>query len=70
MTRRSLEAAESTADPPLVIAKAIIHALTSKRPKPRYMAGHGGKEVAAVAALPDRARDKALIRELKLPNPE
>ena len=69
-TRRSLEGAEASADPPLVIAKAINHALTSKRPKTRYLVGHGGEAVAAAAALPDRARDKALIRELKLPDPE
>ena len=68
-TRRSLESAESSADSPLVIAKVITHALTSDKPKTRYLAGHGGKEVAAVAALPDRARDRALARELRLPAP-
>ena len=54
---------------PLVIAKAILDALTSDKPKTRYLAGHGGKEVAVAAALPDRARDKALARELGLPKP-
>ena len=67
--RKATEKAAATADPPDVIAKAIFDALTSKKPKPRYLAGHGGKEVAIVAALPDRARDKALARELGLPKP-
>ena len=68
--RKATEKAAADADPPLVIAEAIAHALTSDRPKTRYLAGHGGKAVAAVAALPDRARDKALARELGLPKPE
>jgi NAD(P)-dependent dehydrogenase (short-subunit alcohol dehydrogenase family) len=68
--RRSVEKAEADADPPLVIAKAILHALTSDRPKTKYLAGHGGKETAVAAALPDRARDRALARELGLPKPE
>ena len=49
--------AKADADPPLVIAKAILHALTSDKPKTRYLAGHGRKETAVAAALPDRARD-------------
>ena len=69
-TRKSLEKAEADADPPLVIAKAVAHALTSAKPKTRYLAGHGGREVQAVAALPDRVRDRALARELGLPKPE
>ena len=68
--RKATEKAAADADPPLVIAKAIAHALTSDKPKTRYLVGHGGKEVAVVAALPDRARDKALARELGLPKPE
>jgi NAD(P)-dependent dehydrogenase (short-subunit alcohol dehydrogenase family) len=68
--RGSVEKAEADADPPIVIAKAILHALTSDKPKTKYLVGHGGKETAAAAALPDRARDLALARELGLPHPE
>jgi hypothetical protein len=68
--RKATEKAAATADPPLVIAKAIENALTSDKPKPRYLVGHGGKEVAIVAALPDRARDKALAHEIGLPKPK
>jgi NAD(P)-dependent dehydrogenase (short-subunit alcohol dehydrogenase family) len=67
--RTATEKAAASADPALVIGKAIAEALTADRPKPRYLVGHGGREVAAVAALPDRARDKALARELGLPKP-
>ena len=68
--RKSVEKAEADADPPLVIAEAILHALTSDKPKTKYLAGHGGKETAVAAALPDRARDRALVDELGLPKPE
>ncbi len=67
--RKATEKAAADADPPLVIAKAVAHALTSDKPKTRYLAGHGGREVAVVAALPDRARDRALAHELGLPKP-
>ncbi len=68
--RAATEKAAADADPPLVIAKAILDALTSNKPKTRYLVGHGGKQVAVAAALPDRARDKALAHELGLPKPE
>ncbi len=67
--RKATEKAAADADPPVVIAKAIADALTSDKPKTRYLVGHGGKAVAVAAALPDRARDKALARELGLPKP-
>ena len=69
-TRKSLQAAEADADPPLVIAKAVAHALTSDKPKSRYLAGHGGRQVQLVAALPDRVRDAALARQLGLAKPQ
>ena len=66
--RRATEKAAATADPPVAVAEAIENALRSDKPKSRYLVGHGGREVAIVAALPDRTRDKALAHELGLPN--
>ena len=68
--RRATEKAEADAESAVVIAKAVHHALTSDKPKTKYLAGHGGRQVQAAAALPDRARDKALAKELALPKPE
>ena len=68
--RKAVEKAAADADSPKVIAKAVAHALTSDKPKTRYRAGHGGRQTAIAAALPDRARDLALVRELGLPKPE
>jgi NAD(P)-dependent dehydrogenase (short-subunit alcohol dehydrogenase family) len=67
--RKATEKAEADAEPPLVIAKAVAHALTSDKPKTRYLAGHGGRQIKVAAALPDRVRDLALARELRLPKP-
>lgn len=68
--RKATEKAEADADSPSVIAKAVHHALTSDKPKTKYLAGHGGRQVQVAAALPDHARDRALARELGLPKPE
>jgi NAD(P)-dependent dehydrogenase (short-subunit alcohol dehydrogenase family) len=67
--REAVQKAEASADPPLVIANAVAHALTSDKPKTKYLAGHGGRQTQAAAALPDGARDRALARELGLPKP-
>jgi NAD(P)-dependent dehydrogenase (short-subunit alcohol dehydrogenase family) len=67
--RKSTEKAEADADPALVIAEAVASALTSHKPKTKYLVGHGGKEIAVAAALPDRPRDLALAHELGLPKP-
>ena len=68
--RKAVEKSDADAEPPSVIAKAVAHALTSDRPRTRYLAGHGGRQIQAAAALPDHARDRALVRELGLPEPE
>jgi NAD(P)-dependent dehydrogenase (short-subunit alcohol dehydrogenase family) len=67
--RKATEKAEADADSPFVIAEVVADALTSDHPKTKYLAGHGGKETAVAAALPDAARDRALVRELSLPKP-
>ena len=68
--RKAVEKADADAEPPSVVAKAVADALTSDTPKTRYLVGHGGRQTAVAAALPDRARDRALVRELGLPKPE
>ncbi len=68
--RKSVEEAEADGDPPLVIAKAILDALTADKPETRYLVGHGAKAVGVAAALPDHLRDRALVHELGLPKPE
>jgi NAD(P)-dependent dehydrogenase (short-subunit alcohol dehydrogenase family) len=62
--RRRAEAAARDAVPPVEVAKAVEHALTSDSPKARYIVGRDAKRRAAIERLPDRLRDKALTRFL------
>ena len=50
--RKAVEQAEADGESPMVIAKAIERALTSEKPKTRYLAGHAGRQTQAAAALP------------------
>ena len=46
------------------VAKAVEHALTSSKPKTRYIVGPDAKRRARVEKLPDRVRDRMLTRFL------
>ena len=66
--RELVEKTAADAESPVVIAKAIAHALTSAKPKTRYLAGHGAKAAATLArASTDAIKDRAIAREVGLP---
>jgi NAD(P)-dependent dehydrogenase (short-subunit alcohol dehydrogenase family) len=46
------------------VAAAVEHALTAERPKPRYLVGRDAKLRAAIEMLPDRLRDRVIVRAL------
>ena len=46
------------------VAKAVEHALTSPRPRTRYVVGPDARKRARVERLPDRLRDRVLTRFL------
>jgi NAD(P)-dependent dehydrogenase (short-subunit alcohol dehydrogenase family) len=52
------------AAPPDLVAKAVEHALTARRPKTRYLVGRDARIRAAIERLPDRLRDRVLARAL------
>jgi NAD(P)-dependent dehydrogenase (short-subunit alcohol dehydrogenase family) len=58
--RGFLADANEKAIEPDKVAEAVEHALTSKRPKARYLVGTDAKIQAKLALLPDRAREFAL----------
>jgi NAD(P)-dependent dehydrogenase (short-subunit alcohol dehydrogenase family) len=63
--RRLAQHRSSTAAvPPDEVAKAVEHALTSPKPKTRYVVGPDAKRRARVQLLPDRVRDRVLTRYL------
>ena len=52
---------------PQVVAKAVEHALTAKRPRTRYLVGKDAKAVGALGRfLPDRALDTIVAKITKL----
>src|SRR5581483_462840 len=52
---------EGMASPPAVIADAIAKAVTARRPRTRYAAGRGARQIlAARRLLPDRAFDRLM----------
>jgi NAD(P)-dependent dehydrogenase (short-subunit alcohol dehydrogenase family) len=59
---------EKRAIPAERVAKAVTHALLSKRPKTRYLVGNDARLQAALATVvPDRITDRLVARQLKLP---
>jgi NAD(P)-dependent dehydrogenase (short-subunit alcohol dehydrogenase family) len=64
-----LEDAAKRGIPPDRVAKAVAHALTSKRPKTRYLVGTDAHLQAIIATwLPDRLVDRLTLRFTKLPS--
>jgi NAD(P)-dependent dehydrogenase (short-subunit alcohol dehydrogenase family) len=62
---RALAAARAAAAVPAdAVAKAVEHALSSPKPKTRYIVGPDAKRRARVEKLPDRLRDRLLTRFL------
>lgn len=62
--RRVAAAAGARGVPPDEVAKAVEHALLSPRPKTRYLVGRDAKRRARLQKLPDRLRDRVLVRTL------
>jgi len=62
--RLATERAAGRAVPAKDVAKVVEHALTSSRPKARYLVGPDAKRRARVERLPDRLRDRMLVRFL------
>jgi NAD(P)-dependent dehydrogenase (short-subunit alcohol dehydrogenase family) len=54
----------SAGAPPEVVADAVEHALTAEKPKTRYLVGRDAKLRARVERLPDRLRDRIIVRRV------
>lgn len=63
--RRGVEARASRAIPVEHVVEAIVHALTAKQPKTRYLVGREARIMAMVAMIPDRLRDQLVVRRLE-----
>jgi copper(I)-binding protein len=66
--REVMSQAAARAIPPDAVVKAVLHALTAKRPKTRYLVGRDAKLRAIMLRwLPDRFHDWLLKKVLHLP---
>ena len=69
--RDLVEKTAADAAPTDVLAKTVARALTAKKPKSRYLAGHGAEAAAVLArTATDRMKDRAVAHEAHLPAPE
>ena len=69
--KETVEKAAERAIPPDAVVQAVVHALTSPRPRTRYLVGTDAKIRAwMVKWLPDRLNDRLLTWVLKLPREE
>jgi hypothetical protein len=49
--------------PPEKVAKVVVHALTARRPRTRYLVGADARTMATLKrVLPDRVRDRLVAR--------
>jgi len=57
--------AEKNAPPPDVVAKGVLHALTARFPRARYMMGGNARLERVLSRLPDRLRDRLVLRAMR-----
>jgi len=65
--REAAGRARRRAIPPEHVVKAVVHALTARRPKTRYLVGRDARLRVWLELLPDRWRDQVVRRALRLP---
>ena len=66
-TRRYRERMNKVGSPPEVVAAAVEHALTAKKPKTRYIVGRHARLTAFLSYIPDRTIDRVMARAIRLP---
>jgi NAD(P)-dependent dehydrogenase (short-subunit alcohol dehydrogenase family) len=62
--RAAAKRSGTKAAPVSLVADAVEHALTAARPRTRYVVGPDAKKRARLQRLPDRLRDRVLVRFL------
>lgn len=69
--RRLVEKTAAGAAPVGDLSETVAKALTAKKPKSRYLAGHGADAAVALArTATDGMKDRAVLHEAHLPAPE
>ncbi len=69
--RETVVKTSENTDPAQVLAKTVGRAMTSDRPRTRYLAGKGARKAAILARIvSDHAKDLAIAKDVGLPKPE
>jgi NAD(P)-dependent dehydrogenase (short-subunit alcohol dehydrogenase family) len=69
--RRLVEKTAADAAPVDDLSETVANVLTAKKPKSRYLAGHGAEAAVALArTATDGLKDRAVAKEAHLPPPE
>jgi len=66
--RKHLEDIEKRAQPPAVVAEAVVHALTAARPKARYRMGPSARAQKVISWLPETIQDRIIASYLNWGN--
>lgn len=64
-TERHVRKVEADAVPPQAVAKAVLHALTARRPRTQYVVHRNRLAIWLAARLPDRVLDGMMISNFK-----
>jgi NAD(P)-dependent dehydrogenase (short-subunit alcohol dehydrogenase family) len=64
MMRESAMKSARDGIPAATVARAVVHALTARRPKTRYVMGQGARALLVLERLPDGWRDWLIARNL------
>ena len=68
--REEVDDCERRGLPPEAVVRPVLHALTARRPRARYLVGKSARRLALAARiLPDRLRDRLILARLKLGEP-
>ena len=62
-----IEREERGAMPVDAVARAVLHAVTARKPRARYLLGTGARAGSIVALLPTALRDRAIRASMRLP---
>ena len=69
--RKLVEKTAEDAAPVEDLSETVVKAMTAKKPKSRYLAGHGAEAAVALArTATDGIKDRAVARSAQMPSPE
>jgi NAD(P)-dependent dehydrogenase (short-subunit alcohol dehydrogenase family) len=63
--REETERGAATASPASAVVEAVVHAMTARRPRTRYLVGRDARLWLWLSRLPDRWRDRLILSKIR-----